>query len=117
MVSLFRSSLYVLYLPSTSRNTDDTQIGWLGAIIAAVAGSAYSLSQTHVAGPRKAPITYSPVWIAILWAGMFCLLGAMAMEHFERNLERFTPKDLPISGKHKPKKVPWWVWNFWLRRA
>jgi len=39
------------------------------------------------------------------------------MEHIERNMERFTPEGLVIKREYKPKKVPWWVWNFWLRRS
>jgi hypothetical protein len=84
-------------------------LGWIGALIAAIAGCVYSLSQTHIAAPKQAPVTYSPEWIGMLCAGIFCMMGTMALEHIERNLERLTPKNCLISKEHKPSEVPLWV--------
>jgi hypothetical protein len=53
----------------------------------------------------------------MLWTGFFCTLIANCAEHVERNFERFTPLGSPISNEHKPKEVPVWVWNPWLKRA
>lgn len=91
-------------------------LGWFGAFVAAGAGSAYALSHSHTAYPKQAPVTYSPIWIGMLWVGLLCLLFAGALEHIERNFERFTEKGMMISRRNKPQGVPLWVWNPWLKR-
>jgi hypothetical protein len=117
MASSFLFSLYVpLPHPHIFPSSNDTQLGLLGSTIAAVAGSAYSLGQMHKADPHAAPITYSPVWIGILWGGFLCMLFAIVVVHVERNLERFTPRGLPISVRYKPE-ASGWIWNLRLKRS
>ena len=90
LVRPFSSSSLRVWVDGIEGRLTKQQIGWLGGFIAASTGSAWALGQTHTAISTRAPITYSPVWIALLWSSQACLLIAAALEHVERNFERFT---------------------------
>ncbi len=68
--------------------------------------SAYSTSDA-----QKAAVTYSRLFLGMLWAATGCILIATIAENIERTLERWTPKGKVIDAFHKPPGAPYFDWR------